>query len=546
MKHSYTQSRNLIFFLPGVGILLPFIPLYQKQLGLTKVEAGLINALMPFISSLAHPLFAVIADKVNRHRLMLLICCLLAGLLHVLLILVPSAPPVPSAYRVVDVSCLKTGSHICNNELLGILDVCHTPESSHLMYTVCVVNCSFPAISEACFQTTPMGNCVYTVTNSTALVFNISLVRQNDEAGLDTSIARQAVIHHSGKIKINGSRDHIHKPNFVNQDECTQSEYQLNNITVNYSSYLTMICKNQLQPLSCKFHCSNMKCLENSDSLKHPLAVTFWSFMCVYIIAQIFYAPCASLNDAVSYEILGDKRHRWGSQRVWGTIGFGSIAALSGPIFDNVLHEDGTTNYGISCYLFLGFMILSAMAAYGLRVPENFKCSKMMKNITILLKEPPVVAFLICVFLFGLFLSAIGAFLFWYLLELQESEYHNTHKVVCGLCLLMSAVTEIPCLFFSGKVIKKIGEVNCLYLAFIAYGIRFLSYSFLMNIWLVLPVELLHGVTFGLMFPAATMYANQIAPPGMSATLQGLVSGIHYGLGRWFYHCLNFLILQAW
>jgi MFS family permease len=370
-------------------------------------------------------------------------------------------------------------------------------------------------------------------------VFNVGFVDQADAAVVDTSSAQgietRIAFHRHGQLKINGTKSYVevgdHQPNYVNQ-EC--NEYPLNDIAINNSSYSTMTCENQTQPLSCKFHCSNMKCLENPDTLKHQFAVTFWSFAGIYMVAQIFYAPCASLNDAISYELLGDKRHRWGRQRVWGTIGFGLIAAVSGPILDNVLREDGTTNYGICCYLFLGFMILSAMAAYGLTVPEHFNCSRMMKNIAALLREPPIVAFLTCLFLFGLFFGAIVAFLFWYLLELEESEYHNTHKVVCGLCLLMNAITEMPVLFFSGKVIKRIGEVSCLYIAFVAYGIRFLSYAFLMNIWLVLPVELLHGVTFGLMFPAATMYASRIAPPGMSATLQGLVSGIHFGFGKSF------------
>ncbi|XP_064637971.1 major facilitator superfamily domain-containing protein 6-like [Lineus longissimus] len=529
------------FFFAGVSILLPYMPLYQKQLGMTKVEAGIINALIPFVGSLARPLLAVIADKVNRHKLMLLLCCVLAGILHSLLVLVPYAP-VPLAYRDVDVTCLDSseGSHICKKEMLGIFGVCPTLKGSQaLIEADCEVNCTFPVTGEACFKTVPSGSCVDVVTNSTSLVFSVSLVKNDETAVADTTggggrgIYTDVAIHRSGNPTNNGTgkKDDygIRQPKPVDKDKC--SEYHLNDIKYASSSYSTMTCTNQTVPLSCKFHCSNMKCRENPDSFHHQFAVTFWSFTGIYMIAQVFYAPCSSLNDAIGYEILGDKRHLWGRQRVWGTIGFGLMALLSGPILDNVLREDGTTNYGISCYLFIGFMVLSAMSAYGLKVPENFHCSKMMKNIGTLLRDPMIISFLFCLFLFGLFFGAIMSFLFWYLLELEHAEYQNTHKIVCGLSLLINTLAEIPMLFFSGKIIKKIGEINCLYIAFIAYGIRFLGYAFLMNIWLVLPIELLHGFSFGLMFPAASMYASRIAPPGMSATLQGLVSAVHFGIG---------------
>jgi hypothetical protein len=73
----------------------------------------------------------------------------------------------------------------------------------------------------------------------------------------------------------------------------------------------------------------------------------------------------------------------------------------------------------------------------------------------------------------------------------------------------------------------------CLYIAFVAYTVRFIGYSFLTNAWFVLPIELLHGLTFGLMWAAATSYGSIITPPGMSGTIQGLISGVHFGFGNY-------------
>lgn len=65
-----------------------------------------------------------------------------------------------------------------------------------------------------------------------------------------------------------------------------------------------------------------------------------------------------------------------------------------------------------------------------------------------------------------------------------------------------------------------------------ALTIRLLGYSLLINPWFVLIIEPLHSITFGLMWASAANYANILAPPGMQATVQGLVGGIHFGIGE--------------
>ena len=84
----------------------------------------------------------------------------------------------------------------------------------------------------------------------------------------------------------------------------------------------------------------------------------------------------------------------------------------------------------------------------------------------------------------------------------------------------------------SGLIISKVGPVACLYISMFALVVRHLGYSLLVNPWWVLVIEPLHGVTFGLMWSAASNYAATIAPQGMSATVQGVVGGLHFGVGE--------------
>ena len=52
--------------------------------------------------------------------------------------------------------------------------------------------------------------------------------------------------------------------------------------------------------------------------------------------------------------------------------------------------------------------------------------------------------------------------------------------------------------------------------------------------WAVLPIELLHGITFGCAWAAGTLYCSRIAPRGLEATTQALFNVSHMSV----LHCL--------
>lgn len=71
-----------------------------------------------------------------------------------------------------------------------------------------------------------------------------------------------------------------------------------------------------------------------------------------------------------------------------------------------------------------------------------------------------------------------------------------------------------------------------MYMTLVAYAIRYFSYSFVYNPWFILPVQLLHGITYGLAWPMFTAFANSTAPKGMASTLQSIVACCFMGVGK--------------
>lgn len=46
--------------------------------------------------------------------------------------------------------------------------------------------------------------------------------------------------------------------------------------------------------------------------------------------------------------------------------------------------------------------------------------------------------------------------------------------------------------------------------------------SFMTSPWMVIASEPLHGLTFAIMWSAATTHAFELAPPGLGTTMQGV------------------------
>lgn len=89
--------------------------------------------------------------------------------------------------------------------------------------------------------------------------------------------------------------------------------------------------------------------------------------------------------------------------------------------------------------------------------------------------------------------------------------------------------------YFTGSIIRALGLDGCFHLCFAAFLLRLGCYATLSlwgSPWLVLPVELLHGLTFGLTWSAGVAKGASIAPPGLEATTQSAFQGLMFGLGH--------------
>eukprot|EP00040_Diaphanoeca_grandis_P016953 m.87915 g.87915 ORF g.87915 m.87915 type:complete len:376 (-) comp26136_c0_seq3:97-1224(-) len=158
-------------------------------------------------------------------------------------------------------------------------------------------------------------------------------------------------------------------------------------------------------------------------------------------------------------------------------------------------------------------------------VPEKPKWNPRMLA-QLVFSSSTSVAFFTVVLLCGIMTGIIENYLFIFLeTDVQAS------KTLIGLSRAVTCAAEVPLFWYSSWLINRLGVLQVLGLACFCYFVRFVGYSMLQDAWVVLLIEPLHGFTYAVMWSASVSYAHIIAPKGMGTSSQGVLSGIHWGLG---------------
>lgn len=101
-----------------------------------------------------------------------------------------------------------------------------------------------------------------------------------------------------------------------------------------------------------------------------------------------------------------------------------------------------------------------------------------------------------------------------------------------GVLRLVSSLAGAPMFWYSGPLTEKLGTDAVLVLSLLAYSARFFNYAYMQHPYHALPAEALRGLTFALFWSSSSVYAHNISPPGMKATMLLLMNAMYGGLGQ--------------
>lgn len=235
------------------------------------------------------------------------------------------------------------------------------------------------------------------------------------------------------------------------------------------------------------------------------------------LVYALCNAPIIPLVDNTVLVLLGERQAIYGRLRLWGALGWGVAGTVAGLLVER---------YGLtwSFYSALLFLAGCLVATLWFRIERAQIGQPFWQGMRFFVTNRPWLVFLITLFINGAAAGVSNNFLFLYLDELQASES------LMGLSLLAATASEIPIFFFGERLLNRFGARGLLLLSLGATVVRMVGYTLMPVAWLVLPINLLHGLTFSAMWVAAVSYANRAAPTGMGATAQGVMSGVSMGV----------------
>ncbi|KAL1770581.1 major facilitator superfamily domain-containing protein 6 isoform X1 [Sigmodon hispidus] len=527
-KHCVKINNDLLiskvfyfFFYSAYGSLYPLLPVYYKQLGMSPSQSGLLVGIRYFIEFCSAPFWGVVADRFKKGKIVLLFSLLCWVLFNLgigfvkpaTLRCIPKIPPTAPPTNVSHPVTIPPMSYSTTTFFT-------TPPKSREKRRQPLLSETRPNISD-------------TALLSTAVIITSepTLQPQTEEA-----------THHVMDLILNTSTVTPNPPGNV-----TEATTAVVTTTKSFpSDQVTLVYDQQ------------------------EVEAIFLVILVVVIIGEFFSASSVTIVDTVTLQYLGKHRDRYGLQRMWGSLGWG-LAMLSVGIGIDYTHIDVLIdgkgckppeyrNYQIVFIVFGVLMTLALIVATQFRFRYNhFKSSDSKgkeveipqverDNSTESSEETPTAAAhsqafnfwdlikLLCSVQYGSVLFVawfmgfgygfVFTFLYWHLEDL------NGTTTLFGVCSVLSHVSELTAYFFSHKLIELIGHIRVLYIGLACNTARYIYISYLENAWTVLPMEVLQGVTHAAIWAACISYLSAAVPPELRTSAQGILQGLHLGLGR--------------
>lgn len=249
-------------------------------------------------------------------------------------------------------------------------------------------------------------------------------------------------------------------------------------------------------------------------------ATSFTTFLLVVLLYALFVGPIMPLVDNAVMNLLAEHRAEYGRVRVWGAFGWGLAALALGPILERL-------GLSWSFYGFLFFIALCWVAASRLPMAEVETTVRhaYRAGLGILLRNGRFIVLLIVGLLYGVGNGVLLSYQFLYLESLGAS------RTLMALTLTISTLSEVPFWFLSAPLLRRFGASKMIAFALGASAVRLFALASMAAPWLALPISLLHGPSFAVIWAAGVAEADAAAPKGLGATAQGLYSASMFGLG---------------
>jgi nucleoside transporter len=254
----------------------------------------------------------------------------------------------------------------------------------------------------------------------------------------------------------------------------------------------------------------------------------FWPFFALMLLYQLAYVPTLSLTNAICFHHVRDAKEDFGRIRLWGTIGWIAaswpfvfiLSGKTGPALETAL---------TSIFIVAGLASL-ALAALCVALPHTPPTKgEGARNAPLaaikLLAVPSILVLFVVTFLD----AVVHQCYFQWTSPFLERAGLPANWIMAAMSI--GQIAEIATMAVLGTVLRRLGWRTTLAVGIAAHALRFFVYALGEPLWLMVGINIVHGMCYAFYFAAVYIFVDERFPKDSRASAQGLFNLLILGLG---------------